>query len=163
MKKKDGSMHLCINYRELNKVTAKNIYLFPRIDDLRSGYHQLRIRDNDLPKIAFHSIYNRYELIVMSISLTNTPVVFMDLMYRVFKDFLDTFVITFIDGILVYSKIEVGHEKHLYWVLETFRANKLYAKFTKCEFYLKQVSFLGHVISNEEVSLDSGKIEVVTN
>ncbi|KAL0539511.1 hypothetical protein IC582_023726 [Cucumis melo] len=99
----------------------------------------------------------------MSFGLTNAPVVFMDLMNRVFKDFLDTFVIVFIDDILVYSKAEVEHEEHLHKVLETLRANKLYAKFSKCEFWLKKVSFLGNVVSSDEVSIGPAKIEVVTS
>ncbi|KAL4011234.1 hypothetical protein IC575_028286 [Cucumis melo] len=152
VKKKDGSMRLCIDYRELNKVTVKNRYPLPRIDDLfdqlqgatvfskidlRSGYHQLRIRDGDIPKTAFRS--------------------------RVFKEFLDSFVIVFIDDILIYSKTEAEHEEHLHQVLETLRANKLYAKFSKCEFWLRKVTFLGHVVSSEGVSVDPAKIEAVTN
>ena len=178
MKKKDGLMRLCIDYRELNKVTVKNRYPLPRIDDLfdqlqdatvfskinlLSGYHQLRIRDIDIHKTAFRSLYGHYEFIVMSFGLTNAPIVFIDLMNMVFKDFLDTFVIVFIDDILVYSKTEVEHEEHLHQVLETLRANKLYAKFSKHEFWLKQVSFLGHVVSTERVSMDPTKIEVVTS
>ncbi|KAA0057156.1 Retrotransposon protein [Cucumis melo var. makuwa] len=177
VKKKDGSMRLYIDYRELNKVTVKNYYPLPKIDDffdqlqvatifskidLHSGYHQLRIRDSEIPKTALHSIYGHYEFIVMSFGLTNAPTVFMDLMNRVFKDFLDTFVIVFIDNILVYSKTEAEHEEHLNQVLETLRANKLYAKFSMCEFWLK-VSFLGHVVYSEGISLDLAKIEAVTS
>ncbi|KAA0051440.1 ty3-gypsy retrotransposon protein [Cucumis melo var. makuwa] len=127
------------------------------------GYHQLRIRDSDIPKTAFRSRYGHYEFIVMSFGLTNAPAVFMDLMNRVFKDFLDSFVIVFIDDILIYSKTEAEHEKHLHQVLETLRANKLYVKFSKCEFWLKKVTFLGHVVSSEGVSVDPPKIEAVTN
>ncbi|KAL4016443.1 hypothetical protein IC575_024094 [Cucumis melo] len=171
-------MRLCIDYRELNKVTVKNRYPLPRIDDLfdqlqgatvfskidlRSGYHQLRIRDSDIPKTAFRSRYGHYEFIVMSFGLTNAPTVFMDLMNMVFKDFLDSFVIVFIDDILIYSKTEAEHEEHLHQVLETLRANKLYAKFSKYEFWLKKVTFLGHVVSSEGVSVDPAKIEAVTN
>ncbi|KAA0067484.1 ty3-gypsy retrotransposon protein [Cucumis melo var. makuwa] len=178
LKKKDGSMRLCIDYRELNKVTVKNRYPLPRIDDLfdqlqgatvfskidlRSGYHQLRIRDGDIPKTAFRSRYGHYEFVVMSFGLTNAPAVFMDLMNMVFKDFLDSFVIVFIDDILIYSKLEAEHEEHLHQVLETLRANKLYAKFSKCEFWLRKVTFLGHVVSSEGVSVDPAKIEAVTN
>ncbi|TYK27113.1 hypothetical protein E5676_scaffold478G00020 [Cucumis melo var. makuwa] len=178
VKKKDGLMRLCIDYRELNKVTIKNRYPLPRIDDLfdqlqgatvfskidlHSGYHQLRIRDSDIPKTAFHSRYGHYEFIVMSFGLTNALAVFMDLMNKVFKDFLDMFVIVFIDDILVYSKTEVEHEDHLHQVLGTLRANKLGAKFSKCEFWLKKVSFLGHVGSSEGVSVDPTKIEAVTS
>ncbi|KAL0551316.1 hypothetical protein IC582_010402 [Cucumis melo] len=177
VKKKDGSMRLCIDYRELNKVTVKNRYPLPRIDDLfdqlqgatvfskidlRSGYHQLRIKDEDVPKTAFRSRYGHYEFIVMSFGLTNAPEVFMDLMNRVFREFLDTFVIVFIDDILIYSKTEAEHEEHLRMVLQTLRDNKLYAKFSKCEFWLKQVSFLGHVVSKAGVSVDPAKIEAVT-
>ncbi|KAL0539660.1 hypothetical protein IC582_023876 [Cucumis melo] len=177
VKKKDGSMRLCIDYRELNKVTVKNRYPLPRIDDLfdqlqgatvfskidlRSGYHQLRIKDEDVPKTAFRSRYGHYEFIVMSFGLTNAPAVFMDLMNRVFREFLDTFVIVIIDDILIYSKTEAEHEEHLRMVLQTLRDNKLYAKFSKCEFWLKQVSFLGHVVSKDGVSVDPAKIEAVT-
>ncbi|KAL0551996.1 hypothetical protein IC582_011089 [Cucumis melo] len=177
VKKKDGSMRLCIDYRELNKVTVKNRYPLPRIDDLfdqlqgatvfskidlRSGYHQLRIKDEDVPKTAFRSRYGHYEFIVMSFGLTNASAVFMDLMNRVFREFLDTFVIVFIDDILIYSKTEAEHEEHLRMVLQTLRDNKLYAKFSKCEFWLKQVSFLGHVVSKAGVSVDPAKIEAVT-
>ncbi|KAL0541789.1 hypothetical protein IC582_021849 [Cucumis melo] len=177
VKKKDGSMRLCIDYRELNKVTVKNRYPLPRIDDLfdqlqgatvfskidlRSGYHQLRIKDEDVPKTAFRSRYGHYEFIVMSFGLTNAPAVFMDLMNRVFREFLDTFVIVFIDDILIYSKTEAEHEEHLRMVLQTLRDNKLYAKFSKCEFWLKQVTFLGHVVSKAGVSVDPAKIEAVT-
>ncbi|KAL4014305.1 hypothetical protein IC575_026505 [Cucumis melo] len=178
VKKKDGSMCLCIDYRELNNVTVKNHYPLPRIKDLfdqlqgatvfskidlRSGYHQLRIRDSDIPKTAFRCRYGHYEFIMMSFDLTNAPAVFMDLMNKVFKDFLDRFVIVFIDDILVYSKIEVEYEDHLHQVLGTLRANKLYAKFFKCEFWLKKVSFLGHVVSSKGVSIVPAKIEVVTS
>ncbi|KAA0025885.1 ty3-gypsy retrotransposon protein [Cucumis melo var. makuwa] len=178
VKKKDGSMRLCIDYRELNKVTIKNRYPLPMIDDffdqlqgttifskidLRSGYHQLRIRDSDIPKAAFRSRYRHYEFIVMFFRLTNAPAVFMDLMNRMFKDFLDTFVIVFIDDILIYSKTEAEHEEHLHHVLETLRANKLYVKFSKCEFWLKKVSFLAHVVSSEGISVDPTKIEADTS
>ncbi|KAL4013707.1 hypothetical protein IC575_025890 [Cucumis melo] len=106
--------------------------------------------------------YGHYEFIVMSFGLTNAPAVFMDLMNRVFREFLDTFVIVFIDDILIYSKTEAEHEEHLRMVLQTLRDNKLYAKFSKCEFWLKQVSFLGHVVSKAGVSVDPAKIEAVT-
>ncbi|TYJ96729.1 ty3-gypsy retrotransposon protein [Cucumis melo var. makuwa] len=147
--KKDGSMRLCIDYRELNKVTVKNRYPLPRIDDLfdqlqgatvfskidlRSGYHQLRIKDGDVPKTTFCSRYGHYEFIVMSFGLTNAPAVFMDLINRVFREFLDTFVIVFIDDILIYSKTEAEHEEHL-----------------------------RHVVSKAGVSVDPAKIEAVTS
>ncbi|KAA0067909.1 putative polyprotein [Cucumis melo var. makuwa] len=159
-------------------VTVKNKYPLPRIDDLfdqlqgatvfskielRSRYHQLRIKDSYIPKIAFHSRCGHYEFIVMSFGLKNALAVFMNLMNKVFKDFLDTFVIVFIDDILVFSRTEAEHEEHLRMVLETLRANKLYEKFSICEFWLKQVSFLGHVVSKDGVSIDPTKIEVVTS
>ncbi|KAA0063393.1 pol protein [Cucumis melo var. makuwa] len=171
-------MRLCIDYRELNKVTVKNRYPLPRIDDLfdqlqgatmfskidlRSGYPQMRINDGDVPKTAFRSRYGHYEFIVMSFGLTNAPAVFMDLMNIMFREFLDTFVIVFIYDILIYSKTEAEHEEHLRMVLQTLRDNKLYAKFSKCEFWLKQVSFLGHVVSKAGVSVDPAKIEAVTS
>ncbi|KAA0046947.1 ty3-gypsy retrotransposon protein [Cucumis melo var. makuwa] len=163
---------------ELNKLIVKNKYPLPKIDDLfdqlhgatvfsktdlLSGYHQLRIKDSDVLKIAFCSRYGHYEFIVMSFGLTNAPAVFLDLMNRVFREFLDTFVIMFIDDVLIYSKTEVEHEEHLRMVLETLRANKLYAKFSTCEFWLKQVSFLSHVVSKAGVSMDPAKIEAVTS
>ncbi|KAL0543848.1 hypothetical protein IC582_018953 [Cucumis melo] len=178
VKKKDGSMRLCIDYRELNKVTVKNRYPLSRIDDLfdqlqgatvfskidlQSGYHQLRIKDGDVLKTTFRSRYEHYEFIVMSFGLTNAPAVFMDLMNKVFREFLDTFMIMFIDDIFIYSKTEAEHDEHLRMVLQTLQDNKLYAKFSKCEFWLKQVFFLGHVVSKAGVSLDPAKIEAVTS
>ena len=147
VKKKDGSLCLSIDYRELNKVTVKNKYPLPRIDDLfdqlkgakvfskidlRSGYHQLRIKDEDIPKTAFRTRYGHYEFTVMPFGLTNAPAAFMDLMNRVFRRHLDEFVIVFIDDILIYSKSPEEHEEHLRIVLQTLKENQLYAKFSKC-------------------------------
>ena len=169
VKKKDGSLRLCIDYRQLNKVTIRNKYPLPRIYDLfdqlqgakvfskidlRSGYHQLRIKESDIPKTAFRSRYGHYEFLVMSFGLTNAPATFMDLMNRVFSPFLDRFVIVFIDDILVYSRSEAEHELHLGYVLQTLREHQLYAKFNKCEFWLDRVTFLGHVISKEGIYVD---------
>ncbi|KAL5564486.1 hypothetical protein UlMin_027650 [Ulmus minor] len=171
-------MRMCIDYRELNKVTIKNKYPLPRIDDLfdqlkgatvfskidlRSGYHQLKIRESDIPKTAFRSRYGHYEFLVMSFGLTNAPAAFMDLMNRVFKEFLDRFVIVFIDDILVYSKSAEEHEEHLRLILQTLRDHQLFAKFKKCEFWLNQVAFLGHVISKDGVAVDPSKVEAVEN
>ncbi|KAL8134291.1 hypothetical protein AgCh_009363 [Apium graveolens] len=178
VKKKDGSMWLCIDYRELNKLTIKNKFLLPRIDDLfdqlkgaawfskidiRSGYHQLKIKPEDISKIAFRTRYGHYEFLVMAFGLTNAPAAFMDLMNRVFKKYLDKFVIVFIDNILIYSKTEEEHAEHLRIVMGTLRQEKLYAKFSKCEFWLKEVRFLGHVIRNKGVEVDPSKIEAIIN
>nr|GFB30281.1 putative reverse transcriptase domain-containing protein [Tanacetum cinerariifolium] len=151
VKKKDGSFRMCIDYRELNKLTVKNRYPLPRIDDLfdqlqgssiyskidlRSGYHQLRVREQDIPKMVFRTRYDHYELQVMPFRLTNAPAVFMDLMNRVCKPYLDNFVIVFIDDILIYSKDEKEHEEHLKAILELLKEEKLYAKLSKCEFWI---------------------------
>nr|ABF97606.1 retrotransposon protein, putative, Ty3-gypsy subclass [Oryza sativa Japonica Group] len=158
MPKKNGSMRMCVDYRSLNEVTIKNKYPLPRIDDLfdqlkgakvfskidlRSGYNQLKIRIGDIPKTTFSTRYGLYEFTVMSFGLTNAPVYFMNLMNKVFTDYLDKFVVVFIDDILIYSKDEEEHVKHLRLVLEKLRKHKLYAKFSKCEFWLKEVTFLG--------------------
>ncbi|RVW83619.1 Transposon Ty3-G Gag-Pol polyprotein [Vitis vinifera] len=178
VKKKDGSMRLCIDYRELNKVTVRNKYPLPRIDDLfdqlqgacvfskidlRSGYHQLRVRGEDVPKTAFRTRYGHYEFLVMPFGLTNAPAAFMDLMNRVFKPYLDQFVVVFIDDILVYSRSREEHEGHLSIVLQTLRDKQLYAKLKKCEFWLDRISFLGHVVSNDGISVDPGKVDAVAN
>ena len=178
MKKKDGSLRLCIDYRELNKVTIQNQYPFPQIDDLfyqlqgarvfskidlRSGYHQLKIRSEDVPKTAFRTRYGHYEFLVMPFGLTNAPTTFMDLMNRIFQPYLDQFVIVFIDDILIYSGSKEDHEEHLRVVLQILSENQLYAKFSKCQFWLDSVAFLGHVILAERVSVDPQKIEAIVN
>ncbi|GKA21544.1 putative reverse transcriptase domain-containing protein [Tanacetum coccineum] len=174
VKKKDGSFRMCIDYRELNKLTVKNRYPLPRIDDLfdqlqgssiyskidlRSGYHQLRIREEDIPITAFRTRYGHYEFQVMPFGLTNAPAVFMDLMNRVCKPYLDKFVIVFIDDILIYSKNKEEHEEHLKIILELLKKEQLYAKFSKCDFWLESVQFLGHVINNKGVHVDPAKVE----
>jgi hypothetical protein len=143
VKKKDGTLRLCIDYRQLNRATVKNKYPLPRIDDLfdqlkgakvfskidlRSGYYQLRIKEQDVVKTAFRTRYGHYEFLVMSFGLTNAPAVFMDLMNRVFRPYLDKFVVVFIDDILVYSNSYLEHEQHLRQVLSTLREHQLYAK-----------------------------------
>ncbi|GJW02311.1 putative reverse transcriptase domain-containing protein [Tanacetum coccineum] len=176
VKKKDGSFRMCIDYRELNKLTVKNRYPLPRIDDLfdqlqgssvyskidlRSGYHQLRVREEDIPKTAFRTRYGHYEFQVMPFGLTNAPAVFMDLMNRVCKPYLDKFVIVFIDDILIYSKNKREHEEHLKLILELLKKEELYAKFSKCEFWIPKVQFLGHVIDSKGIHVDPAKIESI--
>ena len=136
--------------------------MFSKID-LRLGYHQSRIRESDIPKMAFRTRYGHYEFLVMSFGLTNAPVAFMDLMNRVFRPYLDRFVIVFIDDILVYSRSELEHGRHLGLVLQTLRQHQLYAKFNKCEFWLCRVGFLGHVVSTDGIYVDSQKLEAVAN
>jgi transposase InsO family protein len=177
VRKKDGTLRLCIDYRELNKVTVPNRYPLPRIDDLfdqlqgsqvyskidlRSGYHQLTIRPSDVPKTAFRTRYGHYEFLVMSFGLTNAPAYFMGLMNSVFADFLDQFVVVFIDDILVYSRSHEEHASHLRIVLQRLREHKLYAKLSKCEFWLDHVAFLGHIVSKDGLAVDPQKIAAVT-
>ncbi|KAI3738440.1 hypothetical protein L2E82_28472 [Cichorium intybus] len=176
VKKKDGSIRMCIDYRELNKITIKNRYPLPRIDDLfdqlqgadyfskidlRSGYHQVRVKESDVEKTAFRTRYGHYEFLVMPFGLTNAPAIFMDLMNRVCKPFLDRFVIVFIDDILIYSKNKEEHASHLRLVLETLKREQLYAKFSKCEFWMREVQFLGHVVSIQGIKVDPAKVEAV--
>ncbi|GJT54881.1 putative reverse transcriptase domain-containing protein [Tanacetum coccineum] len=175
-KKKDRSFRMCIDYRELNKQTVKNRYPLPRINDLfdqlqgssvyskidlRSGYHQLSVREEDIPKTAFRTRYGHYEFQVMPFGLTNAPAVFMDLMNRVCKPYLDKFVIVFIDDILIYSKNKQEHKEHLKLILELLKKEELYAKFSKCEFWIPKVQFLGHVIDSQGIHVDPAKIESI--
>ncbi|KAD7479605.1 hypothetical protein E3N88_02741 [Mikania micrantha] len=176
VKKKDGSFRMCIDYRELNKVTIKNKYPLPRIDDLfdqlqgaswfskidlRSGYHQLKVKEEDVPKTAFRTRYGHYEFVVMPFGLTNAPAAFMDLMNRVCRPMLDKSVIVFIDDILIFSRTEKDHSQHLREMLMTLRRERLYAKFSKCAFWLREVQFLGHVVNSSGISVDPSKIETV--
>jgi hypothetical protein len=171
--KKDGTQRLCVDYCALNEVTIKNKCPLPRNDDLfdqlrgacvfskadlRSGYHQLKIHECDIPKTAFVSRYGLYEYTVMSFGLTNAPAYFMYLMNKVFMEYLDKFVMLFIDDILVYSRSE---EEHLRLALQKLRENRLYAKLSKCEFWMKQVAFLGHVFSKGGISVDPNKVQDV--
>ncbi|GKD98842.1 putative reverse transcriptase domain-containing protein, partial [Tanacetum coccineum] len=129
--------------------------------DLRSGYHQLRVREEDILKTAFRTRYGHYEFQVMPFGLTNAPVVFMDLMNRVCKLYLDKFVIVFIDDILIYSKNKQEHEEHLKLILELLKKEELYAKFSKCEFWIPKVQFLGQVIDSQGIHVDPVKIESI--
>ena len=162
VKKKDESSRLCVDYRKLNKLTIKNKYPLPRIDDLmdqlsgatvfskidlRSGYHQILVKAKDVQKTAFKSRYGHYEYVVMPFGVTNAPAIFMDYMNRIFRHFLDKFVVVFIDDILIYSRTKEEHGEHLRSVLEILREKRLYAKLSKCEFWLEEENFLGHVIS----------------
>nr|GFB25113.1 putative reverse transcriptase domain-containing protein [Tanacetum cinerariifolium] len=202
LSKKDGSLRMCIDYRELNKLTIKNRYPLPRIDDLfdqlkgsryltkidlRSGYHQFKVREEYIPGTAFRTRYGHFEFTVMPFGLTNAPVVFMDLMNRVGRPYLEKFVIFFIDDILIYSKSKEEHEVHLKLILELLKKEKLfgkfsnkkeheghlrqilnllkkeelYTKFSKCEFWISRVQFLGHVIDCRGIHVDPSKIESI--
>jgi hypothetical protein len=168
-------MRLCVDYRPLNAVTIKNKYPLPRIDvlfdqlvgaqvfskiDLRSGYHQIKIQASDIPKTAFSTRYGLYEYLVMSFRLTNAPTYFMYLMNSVFMPELDKFIVVFIDDILIYSKNEA---EHLHIVLQRLRDHRLYDKLSKCDFWLKEIKFLGHTISQNGVSVDPDKVQEVMN
>jgi hypothetical protein len=178
VKKKDGTMRMCVDYRALNKITIKNKYPLPRIDelldrllgakyfskiDLRSGYWQVRIADQDVHKTAFRTRYGHYEFLVMPFGLTNAPATFMHLMQQTLRKFLDDFVIVFIDDILVYSKTFEDHSKHLRLVLQVLREKQLYAKLSKCEFFQREIGFLGHVINKNGIKMESSKVNAVTN
>jgi hypothetical protein len=178
VEKKDGTQWMCVNYRSLNEVTIKNKYPLPRIEDLfyqmkgasmfskidlRSGYHQLKIREIDIPKTTFGTRFGLYEYTVMSFGLKNALAYFMHLMNKVFMEYLDKFNVVFIDDVLIFSKTVEEHEEHLRLVLEKLRSNQLYAKFSKCEFWLTKVAFLEHVISAGGVSIDPGKLKDVLN
>jgi hypothetical protein len=176
VEKKDGIKRMCIDYRSLNDVTIKNKYPLPRIEDLfdqlrgvsvfskidlRSGYHQLRIWPSDIPKTTFITKYGLYEFTVMSFGLTNAPAYFMYLMNSVFMDYLDKFVVVFIDDILIYSQNEQEHEEHLRKVLQRLRDGQLYAKISKCEFWISDVLFLGHIINREGLVVDPKKVTAI--
>ena len=148
-KKRGKALRLCIDYRQLNRVTIQNQYPLPRIDDLfdqlrgarvyskidlRTGYHQLRLRETDIPKTAFRTRYGHFEFTVMPFGLTNALAAFMDLMHRMFQPYLDQFVLVFMDDILIYCRSEWEHEYHLRIVLPLLRDHQLYAKFSKYEF-----------------------------
>jgi hypothetical protein len=176
VKKKDRMLRLCIDFRQLNKVTVKNKYPLPRIDDLfdqlkgakiflkiglRSRYHQVRIKDEDISKTTFRTRYGHYEFTVVPFGLSNAPVAFMCLMNSVFREYLDKIVIVFLDDILVYSKSEEEHEQHLRMVLQVLREHQLYAKLRKCSFYQRQIHYLWHIISKEGIIVDPEKVEAI--
>jgi hypothetical protein len=176
VQKKDGSQRMCVDYISLNDVTVKNKYPLPRIEDLfdqmrgvrvfskidlRSGYHQMKISPSDIPKTAFSTQYGLYEFTVISFGLTNAPAYFMNLMNNVFKEYLDRFVVVINNDILINSKNDSDHEEHLRLVLQKLRDNQLYAKYSKCEFWIDEVPFLGHIISNGGISVDPAKVKEI--
>ena len=167
---------MCVDYCLLNEVTIKNKYLLPRIDilfdqlsgacyfskiDLRLDCHQIKIQKEDILEMAFSTRYGLYEFTVMSFGLTNAPAYFMYLMNSIFMEELDVFVIIFIDDILIYSKTQEDHARHIHIVLQKLRKHCLYAKFSKCEFWLEKVSFLGHILSKDGIAVDPGKVQDV--
>ncbi|KAG8472698.1 hypothetical protein CXB51_034527 [Gossypium anomalum] len=171
-------MRLYIDNHQLNKVTIKNKYPLPRIDDLfdqlkvttifskidlRSGYYQLRVKDSNVPKTALRTRYGHYEFLVMPLRLTNSPAIFMDLINRIFRPYLDRFAVAFTDDILTYSRVESEHVEHLRIVLQTLKEKQLFAKFRKCEFWLREVGFLGHIVSVEGIQVDPSKISTVVD
>ena len=178
VKKKDGTMRMCIDYRSLNKKTIKNRYPIPRIDelmdelhgakyfskiDLRSRYHQIRMRKEDVPKTAFHCHYGHFEFLVLPFGLTNAPATFQSCMNHIFRQQLRKFLLIFFDDILIYSKTWEEHLKHIKEVLNILESESLYAKMSKCEFGLEEIIYLGHKISEKGVSVDEEKIKVVRN
>ena len=176
VKKKDGSMRMCIDYRALNALTIKNKYPLPRIDelfdqlngaiyftkiDLRSGYHQLRVRTTDIPLTAFRTRFGLYEFLVMSFGLTNAPATFMTLMDSVLRPYLGKFVVVFLDDILIYSRSKEEHCEHLRMVFDLLREHKLYAKESKCEFFKTEIHYLGHIVTANGVMMDPAKVEAI--
>jgi len=172
VKKKDGTLRMCIDYPQLNKLTIKNKYPLPRIDeifdqvkgaivfskiDLCSGYHQIRIREEDIAKIAFRTRYGHYE----PFGLTNAPAIFMCLMNSVFHQFLDKFVLIFIDDILIYSRSREEDKEHLRLVLQTLREHQLYGKFSKCNFFKEEIRYFGHIITIQGITMDPKKIRTI--
>ena len=169
VKKEDGTLRLCINYRKSNKITIKSKYPLSRIHDLfdqlqgagvfskidmRSGYHQLRIKSEDIPKTAFRTRYGHYGFTVMPFGLANAPTAFIVLINRVFRPYLDNFVVVFIEDIIIYSKDREEHADHLRMVLQTLREHKLYGKLKKYEIWLEEIVFLGHAVTKEGIKVD---------
>jgi hypothetical protein len=176
IRKKNGSWRLCIDYRQLNKATIKNQYPLPRLNDLfdqmkgatmfskinlRSGYHQLWIKEDDVPKTAFKTRFGHYEFTILPFGLTNSPGVFMILMKEVFHEYLEKFVQVFIDDILIYSRTTEEHDEHSCLVLQCLREPKLYGKLSKCSFYQSRIHYLGHVISDEGIVVDPAKVKAI--
>ena len=176
--KKDGSLRMCIDYRGLNKITIKNKYPLPRTDqlldalsgakvfsslDLQSGYHQIRIPDEDVPKTAFRTPFGHYQFKVLSFGLTNAPATFQATMNDIFRPYLNKFVVVYIDDILVFSKTHQEHLQHLRLVLQVLRDNDFKIKLSKCDFERPEVKFLGHIVGQHGVKVDTDKVAVVQN
>ena len=176
VKKKDGTMRMCVDYRALNAITVKNSYALPHIDelfdrlqgakvfskiDLRSGYHQIRIHPEDVPKTAFRTRYGHYEFLVLPFGLTNAPATFMHLMHQVFRPLLDRFVLVFLDDILIFSRTPEEHEQHVRQVLDLLRQHKLYAKLSKCELFKTRVEFLGHIVDTKGLHMMEEKVKAI--
>ena len=178
VKKKDGTDRLCVDYRPLNKKTIKNKFPLPNINelfeqlkgakvfsklDLRMGYHQIRIREEDIPKTAFRISFGSYEYTVMSFGLANAPPTFSRMMNFIFNPYTNEFVLVYLDDILVFSKNKEDHAKHLRFVLDKLREHQFYAKFSKCEFWLDEVLYLGHIISAKGISVNPEKVSAIVN
>ena len=178
VKKKDGTMRMCVDYRALNNITIKNAYPLPRIEelfdrlqgakyfskiDLRSGYHQIRIDPQDVPKTAFRTRYGHFEFLVLPFGLTNAPGTFMHLMHQTFREFLDDFVLVFLDDILIFSRTLEEHQRHVEKVLTKLRVSKLYAKESKCDFFKEEVEFLGHYVGRNGVRMMEDKVKAIVD
>jgi hypothetical protein len=178
VKKKDGTMRMCVDYRALNNITIKNAYPLPRIEelfdrlqgarffskiDLRSGYHQIRIDPQDVPKTAFRTRYGHFEFLVLPFGLTNAPGTFMHLMHQTFREFLDDFVLVFLDDILIFSRTLEEHQRHVEKVLTKLRESKLYAKESKCDFFKEEVEFLGHHVGRNGVRMMEDKVKAIVD
>ena len=174
--KKDGGLRFCVDYRALNRLTVRNSYPLPRIDglldqvgiaqyfsviDLRSGYHQMRIAEHDVPKTAFRTRYGQFEFLVVPFGLTNAPASFMSIVNNIFHDYSDKFVMAYLDDILIYSTTWEEHIKHIELVLSRLRANKLYGKLSKCTFGVQEIEYLGFVLKAGKIAMNQNKTDAI--